>query len=299
MIEYDIVLLTADKFLNSPTLNKYNSNVILEDNIVKTELDKLGLKTKILSWSDTKFDFSKTKLALFRTIWDYFDRFYEFKSWLENVKNKTILINSFETINWNMDKHYLIDLNNAKINIPKSIFINKNETINFNKICSNPLFNEIVVKPTVSGAAKNTFRLSKNNYKSKEDLINNLLKTQDFIIQPFIKSITTFGEISIMLINGEYSHAVIKQAKKGDYRVQDDHGGTVRLYNPSKEQIDFAIKTYNTCNPKPLYARVDIVIDNNNKLAISELELIEPEFWYRFNKLAATKLAESIKNKYL
>ncbi len=297
-MKYDIVLLTADKFLNSPTLNKYNSNVILEDNIVKTELDKLGLKTKIVSWSDNNFDFSQTKIALFRTIWDYFDKFSEFKLWLENVKTKTILINSYQTINWNMDKHYLLDLQNKGINIPESIFIHKNEKINFNEIFKMLKSNEIVVKPTVSGAARNTFRLSKSNYQSKEKLINNLLKTQDFIIQPFIKSITDFGEISIMLINGEYTHAVIKKAKKGDYRVQDDHGGSVAIFKPDQQQIDFAIKTYNVCKPKPLYARIDIVIDNNNNLAISELELIEPEFWYRFNSFAATKIAENIKNKY-
>jgi len=295
---YDIVLLTAKKFLNSPTLNKYNSNVILEDNIVKDELDKLGLKTKIISWSDKNFDFTQTKLALFRTIWDYFDRFIEFKIWLEKVKNQTILINSYQTINWNMDKHYLLDLQNNGINIPESIFIHKGEKINFQEIFKNKKFNEIVIKPTVSGAARNTFRLSKSNYQQKEKLIINLLKTQDFIIQPFIKSITSFGEISIMLINGEYTHSVIKKAKKGDYRVQDDHGGSVELFIPTKEQINFAIKTYNACNPKPLYARVDIIIDNNQKLAISEIELIEPEFWYRFNKLSATKIAKSIKSKY-
>lgn len=297
-MKFDITLLTADKFLQLDSNNKYNQNVILENNIVKDELEKLGLKTKIISWSDRNFNFSDTKITVFRTIWDYFDRFIEFKNWLENVKNKTILINSYETIKWNMDKNYLIDLKNKNVNIPKSIFIKQNSKINFPDIFNKLESNEIVIKPTVSGAARNTFRLNKLNYKEKEEIINQLLKNQEFIAQTFIKSITTFGEISIMLINGIYTHSVIKRAKKGDYRVQDDHGGSVEIFEPTQEQINFAINAYQKCSPKPLYARIDIIIDNDNNLAISELELIEPEFWFRLNKNAARLFAESIKKLY-
>ena len=44
--------------------------------------------------------------------------------------------------------------------------------------------------------------------------------------------------------------------------------------------------------------RVDIILDNNNQLALSELELIEPEMWFRFNPDAAKKLAIKIKREY-
>ena len=42
------------------------------------------------------------------------------------------------------------------------------------------------------------------------------------------------------------------------------------------------------------FARVDLVWDNNGELALSELELIEPELWFRFNAEAADELAEGI-----
>ena len=29
-------------------------------------------------------------------------------------------------------------------------------------------------------------------------------------------------------------HMQLKTAKKGDFRVQDDHGGKVEIYNPNK-----------------------------------------------------------------
>jgi glutathione synthase/RimK-type ligase-like ATP-grasp enzyme len=296
-MKFDVVLLTADKFLNLPETSIFSTNVILENTIVKEELDKLGLKTKIVSWADKNFDFADAKLTLIRTPWDYFDRFDEFKVWLENVKNKTILINPYEVIKWNMNKHYLTDLKNLGINIPQSIFINQNAKINFKNIFDEFKSEEIVIKPVVSGGARNTFRLDKNNCYKKEDLINELLLNQEFIVQPFIKSITNFGEISIMLINGKYTHSIIKKAKKGDYRVQDIYGGTIELYKPNQDEINFAIKAHNAYSPKPIYTRVDIIIDNMGKLAIAELELIEPQFWYRLNQDAVTLLANTIKNQ--
>ena len=62
---------------------------------------------------------------MFRTTWDYFFRYGEFKVWLEEVSKKTKLINSSEVIQWNIDKHYLMDIKNAGINIPASVMIDR------------------------------------------------------------------------------------------------------------------------------------------------------------------------------
>jgi len=80
--------------------------------------------------------------------------------------------------------------------------------------------------------------------------------------------------------------------------VQDDYGGTIHLYAPSPEEIAFAEKAVKACSPVPLYARVDVIWDNNNELAIIELELIEPELWFRKNDKAADLLAEGVCETY-
>ena len=78
---------------------------------------------------------------------------------------------------------------------------------------------------------------------------------------------------------------------------QDDFGGTIHNYEPTQEMIEFAQKSIKTLSPTPVYARVDIIWDNNNKMAVSELELIEPELWFRNNPSAATKIAKVLKEK--
>ncbi|MEO0438812.1 MAG: hypothetical protein AAF098_18120, partial [Pseudomonadota bacterium] len=62
-------------------------------------------------------------------------------------------------------------------------------------------------------------------------------------MQPFQHRIVSEGEVSMMVFNGQFTHAVLKKAKAGDFRVQDDFGGTVDDYTPTEEEIEFAKNT--------------------------------------------------------
>ena len=61
-------------------------------------------------------------------------------------------------------------------------------------------------------------------------------------------------------------------------------------------EIVFAEKCINACEPIPIYVSVDIFTDNDGLIALAELELIEPELWFRNNPLAAGLLAKTIQN---
>jgi hypothetical protein len=79
--------------------------------------------------------------------------------------------------------------------------------------------------------------------------------------------------------------------------VQDDFGGSVYVYTPTQEEIIFSKKAVKACPELPIYARVDIFTDNQGNIALSELELIEPELWFRYHPEAANVLAKAIKVK--
>ena len=115
------------------------------------------------------------------------------------------------------------------------------------------------------------------------------------MLQPFQYNIVSKGEISMMVFNGTFSHAILKKAKAGDFRVQDDFGGSIEDYSPTENELSFAESTVLACPELPIYARVDVFEDNDGKIALSELELIEPELWFRHHKKAALALAEGIK----
>ena len=297
MKKYDVVILTESRYLNPEVIDDYIQNVLTEDGLILKELKKLGLKATRKDWDDKHFNWSEAKILLIRSTWDYFHRFKEFKKWIEKVKSDSLLINTYEQVNWNFDKHYLKDLKKENINIPSSIFIKKGSDISLQEHMKKNKWDCIVVKPTISGAGRYTYKVDENNIEKINNTYLELIKEEDFIIQEFQKNIVSKGEVAVVLIDGEFTHAILKLAKKGDFRVQDDFGGTIHDYEPNQEMIEFAQKSIKSLNPTPVYARVDIIWDNENKMAVSELELIEPELWFRNNPSSAVKIAKVLKEK--
>lgn len=295
---FDVVILTDERFINPKNQSTYVNNVLKEDQLVIEAMDKHGLKTKKVAWSDPSFNWSQTKVALFRTTWDYAEKFTAFSDWLMQVSMQTKLINDYETIIWNLDKHYLEDLQRAGVNIVETYFVEPGDSRSLAIIHDELDWAHTVLKPAISAAAKDTFKLKVGDIPQHEKRFSELIKDETMMIQPFQNDVLNRGEISLMLIGGVYTHAVLKMAKPGDFRVQDDFGGTVHDYTPTQAEIDLAIAAVKACEIQPLYARVDIVNDNNGNPAVSELELVEPEMWFRNNEIAAEMLAKEIKKLF-
>lgn len=296
-ILFDIVILTESRYINPSKKNWYNEQVLLEDKLLHNSLESLDLKVTRKDWADKKFDFSSCKYAIFRTTWNYFDKINEFISWINETKGKLIFINSADTILWNLNKNYLNFLRKKNINIPNTIFLKKNDTRSLEELFTKTGWNNAVLKPAISGAAKNTFLLSKNKYHKYNKVFNDLINNEEMLFQEFINDIEKKGEVSLIMIGGKYTHSVRKIARAGDFRVQDDHGGIVKKHIATKQEISFAKKCLEKVPFQITYARVDIMYDNNGKITLGELELIEPELWFRNNKSSANKLAYEIYSK--
>tara|TARA_B100000579_G_scaffold402744_1_gene386244 strand:+ start:1273 stop:2163 length:891 start_codon:yes stop_codon:yes gene_type:complete len=291
----DIALLTEKRYLKTCSNDWYVRNIIKEDSLVQNELEKLNISCKRVAW-DERFTPSNFRFALFRATWNYFDEINNFMIFLNACKNNISLINSHDLILWNLDKRYLLSLRDQGVNIPETHIANKKTKVSLQEIVGQYGWGDIVIKPCVSAAAWNTHYVKSNNIKNVEVLFSDLTKSHDMMVQSFQKNITSRGEVSFMIIGGSFSHAVLKMAKKGDFRVQDDFGGTVSMYVPEKREIDFALYAVSKLPSKPAYARVDVIVDNNDNLALSELELIEPEMWFRLRPESARCLAKYIRD---
>lgn len=296
--KYDVVLLTEQKYINPSTVDWYTDQVLTEDGLVLDALEKSGLHAIKKDWADPDFDWSTTRYALFRTTWDYFHRFQEFDIWLDKAASLTQLINPIELIRWNMNKHYLLDLADKGVPIVPSVFIEQGTKQSLKEIFKNTGWENAVIKPAISGAARHTYKINASNIREHETIIAQVLKHESMLIQPFLAKIETKGEVSHVVIDGKFSHSVLKKAKEGDYRVQDDWGGTVHSYKPNAAEIEFAENVARSCFPIPTYARVDLMWDDDGLLALGELELVEPELWFRKNPKAAEDLAKAIKKLF-
>lgn len=297
---FDVTILADKRYLLPRDNDWYVQNILLEDQIVSDALKAEGLKVNRIAWDDPNYQWTNTKSVLFRAVWDYFDRYGEFRKWFDQTSKLTRFINSKNLIDWNIDKHYLQDLNERGINIARTFYVEQGQEIGLDQAIKQANFKteEVVLKPCISGAARHTYKFKKSDWQKHNTLFRDLVSKEAMMLQEFQNNVVLTGEASLMVFNGRYSHAVLKKAKENDFRVQDDFGGTVEPYKPDGAEIAFAEAVFQACDEVPLYGRADIFRDNTGKIALAELEIFEPELWFRFHPNAATDMAGAIKSRF-
>lgn len=294
MQKINVVLLSESRLVNPIEKDDFINNVLLEDEILSKALIERGISTERVDWANKDYDWERTAIILVRSTWDYHDKWNEFLSFLKEMKDKVKFINPIETLIWSMDKHYLLDLEKKNVHIVKSLIIEKDAKIKLAEAAMNFNKEEIILKPCISAGARHTYRIKKSRIAEYESIFKSLIEEEAMIIQEFQDNIVIKGEVSLMYFDGKFSHAILKKAKEGDFRVQDDFGGSVHDYIASDEEIQFGLYTINQIDPVPIYGRVDICEDNNKEIALIELELIEPELWFRNAPESANILADAI-----
>lgn len=295
---WDIAVLTDRRWTVAQADDDYTANVLLEDRLVVEALERVGLRTLRLSWDDPEFDWSSVRAILFRTTWDYDDRPGEFFPWLERIPPDVHVINPLETIRWNIAKTYLQDLEDRGIPIIPTHFSPKGSADELRRIMAEKQWVEAVIKPVVAGGGRETYRVNAENLPEMERRFQDLTASEDMMIQAFQHDVLATGEWSFMVFGETLTHAVLKVARPGDFRVQDDFGGTVHAHAPTSEERAFVSRVMAALDPVPTYSRLDVIRENRGELAIGELELIEPELWFRLHPPAADVLAKEILRRY-
>jgi glutathione synthase/RimK-type ligase-like ATP-grasp enzyme len=148
----------------------------------------------------------------------------------------------------------------------------------------------VVVKPAVGATARLTIDSGRLDRESIEQHVAALVEGEDVVVQPYVDSITTVGEVSIVAIDGDLTHAVNKRPAAGDWRVQSNFGGTSQLVEITGELRHIADAALGTIRTTPMYARIDVVY-HLDRWSVLELELVEPELFFRLAPQAAARLA--------
>ncbi|WP_435751578.1 ATP-grasp domain-containing protein [Thauera sp. AutoDN2] len=293
----DVAILTEDRYVTPDRNDWYQAQIAREEDLVADALAALGLRVGRRSWADPDMDWSQCRCALFRSTWDYFDRYAEFSSWLDRVAGQTRLFNAAELIRWNVDKRYLGDLQDKGVSIVPTRFVARGEVVSLADIMDAQGWDEVVFKPVVSGAARLTHRVGRATLSAHEAVFARCAADENMMVQAFEPAILSTGEVSVIVIGGRTTHAIRKTPRAGDFRVQDDHGGTVHAHAPAEDERWFAEAAVAACPVAPAYARVDFVRSADGVLRLMELELVEPELFFRFHPPAAAELAHVLAEK--
>ncbi|MFB6726647.1 RimK family alpha-L-glutamate ligase [Kribbella sp. NPDC056345] len=248
-----------------------------------------GLEPEPVVWTDPSIDWSGYDAVLLRSVWDYYKRQVEFTEWLGLLdKSGVLVLNETDLVRWNSDKRYLLELREQGVAIvPSQVAAGAC----LREVVAGLDGQQIVIKPTVSGAAYNTVRGLAGSAELDQAMTD--LPDDVYLVQPFLPEIQTAGEWSLLFFGGEYSHAVVKRPAAGDYRVQHMFGGNVTLEEPTPEILESAKNALSAARSQPAYARVDGVVVNGRFL-LMELELIEPYLFIPEHPAAADSLVGAI-----
>ena len=196
-----------------------------DDLLLVAALDEIGIDSQPAIWSDASIDWLAFDALVVRTPWDYFVRLQEFRAWLDaRIASGVRMCNSSEILDWNFDKRYLQDLAAAGVSLVPTIVVPRGERPDIVALARARGWDEIVVKPTISGGAYCTHRFRLDAADRYRDDIARTLLDRGLLIQPFLPEIQSAGELSLLFFDGVFSHAVCKRPKDGDYRVQFQFG---------------------------------------------------------------------------
>ena len=275
----------------------YDTNTLDEDKILSSILKELGISHEIVAWSDPTADWNRFTTLLIKSTWDYFDFYPEFLNWIQKIKSLGIpVLNDLDTILWNSTKNYLLEIEAKGFPVIAGLILKKGEKIDSNLISQKIKTDTWVVKPLVSGGAKNTLKIKASDWESYADQVRDLVEIEDFLVQPFIPEVQTVGEYSLIFFNQKFSHAVLNTPAKADFRVQHYFGGTIQPIDPTREMLKSCQALVNEFAPKSLYARVDGV-EINGVFHLMELELIEPYLFLGLADQAIPNYKEALKER--
>lgn len=269
-------------------------NLFGGEQLLPPALMALGMKVSVCVWNSPAVDWTSFDVIVIRCPWDYHEKLPEFLTWLQHLEQLQVkVLNDLATLRWNLNKNYLFELQSVGLPLIPSICLRPEDLRSLEELLAAMQTDEIVVKPVQSAGAWRTLRVQKGHAALYENDFSQWRLEQDFLVQPFMPEIVTQGECSLVFFDGAYSHALIKRAKQGDFRVQSDHGGSVEAMQASSELIAQAEKILQTLPHIPCYARVDGVI-REGQFLLMELELLEPELFLELAPHAATQLAQAI-----
>lgn len=268
-----------------------------DDGALLAALERLDIEPVVCVWNSPSVDWATFDAVLIRTIWDYYKHQAAFLAWLDRLDQQRVpAINDSAVLRWNSDKRYLVELARAGVaTIPTRVA----RADELPGVLAASSARQVVVKPAVSGSAWQTLRGDIHD----EAFLGEVAKLPhelDYLVQPFVPEIVSDGEWSLLYFGGAFSHAVIKRAAAGDYRVQDEHGGSFASAEPDaaiRQAAEQALAAVAALGHRDhAYVRVDGVV-SGGRFLIMELEMIEPFLFLDLQAGAADTLAREVQRR--
>jgi len=265
-------------------------NLTADDRLVVSPLAERGITVVPAVWTeDVAWD--DYDLVVIRSPWDWYRHGRRFEALIEDVGRRALLFNR-DAQRW-LDKRYLLDLARRGVRGFPTYVVQ--DRAGLEQALEAFESARIVLKPATAAAAHGTTRLDARDHEAARRALDAILEHDVALLQPYYETVEADGEWSLVFLGGEFSHAVKKRPVRGDFRVQEELGGTVESATAPTEVIDDAKRAVEAARQDFLYARVDgMVVPSLGGFCVTELEVVEPELFLRMDSAAPERFANAI-----
>jgi glutathione synthase/RimK-type ligase-like ATP-grasp enzyme len=270
------------------------ANLWAGDRLFLDELRRRGHHAAPLVWDDDGVDWQAWDAVVIRSCWDYHLKVERFRAWVDRLERSGVrLINPPHVLRWNMHKGYLLDVAAAGGRIPPTRLVARGEAGSLRKELDDAGWPSAVIKPAISASGHSTRLIDDDPGDEDERAYAGMRQAGDVLLQAYVPEVRQHGEWSLVFFAGRYSHAALKRAAEGEFRVHIEWGGTVESAEPPPAFAREAQALIDALKLDALYARVDgTEVDGN--LVVMELELIEPELFFDRHPQAPARLADAL-----
>jgi hypothetical protein len=266
-----------------------------DDRLLVAPLADLGVGADAVVWDDAGVNWGTYDLVVLRSVWDYVRRRDEFVAWARTVPR---LMNSADVVAWNTDKRYLSELVSAGLPVVPTDWIAPADA------WALPTRGEWVIKPAVSAGSLDTGRYDTADPGHRQLAAAHVARLQAadrlVMVQPYLPSVDTYGETSLLFFAGEYSHAIRKGpmltgpevAVDGLYKEEE-----IEARRPTEAELGVGVRALAAVPGgagRLLYARVDLIPGRDGEPLVVELELTEPSLFLATSPHAPALFAHAI-----
>ena len=264
------------------------------DRLFLEELRRRGLAAESVVWDDPGADWNRFDAVIIRSCWDYHLKIDRFLEWLDRVSaDGRTVINRPNLVRWNLHKGYLLDVARGGGRIPPTTIIARGAVGLLRDHLHREGWHDAVIKPAVSATGYRTRLVRGQPSDADEHAFAEAIAAGDVLAQAYVPEVSEHGEWSFVFFEGRYSHAALKRAAPGEFRVHIEWGGTVESAAPPPALIAQAQGLMDALALRATYGRVDGT-EVGGDLTVMELEVIEPELFFDREPGAAARLADAV-----
>lgn len=261
----------------------------VDQDVLMQGLAVAGIDAELVAWDDPSADWSAYGTAVLRSAWNYIDDVDGFNAWATRVGEVTHLRNPASVITWNTHKGYLRDLADQGVPIVPTAWFPKGTTTPLAQVMDDNLWADVVAKPVVGAGSYLTQRVQDPEGVPAQQFWTRLTSEREAMVQPYLASVEQYGERSIMWIDGELTHAIRKSP-----RLADDEESVSDALPIAADERKLAEQIIADLPADLLYARIDLIRNDDDEPLLAELELVEPSLFLRQHPPALHRLVAAL-----